>query len=126
MNPEDILYHKEHTWTKIEGEKAKIGITDHAQKELGDIVYIELPEIDDEVTKDQKMCDIESTKATSEVISPVSGKVIEVNEVLSDTPEVINEDPYEKGWIVIVEMEDKSENLLEVSDYEKYTEEEAK
>ena len=126
MNPDDLLYHKEHTWAKIEGGKAKIGITHHAQNELGDIVYIELPEVDGEITKDQKMCEIESTKATSEVIAPVSGRVVEVNEALGDTPEIINEDPYNKGWIAVVEVEAQSENLLEVGDYEKYLEDEAK
>ena len=126
MNPKDLLYHKEHSWVKIEDGKATIGITDHAQNELGDIVYIDLPDVDSEITKDEKMCEIESTKATSEVIAPVSGKVVEVNEVLGDTPEIINEDPYNKGWIVVVELEEKSENLLEAGDYEKYLEEEAK
>ena len=126
MNPEDILYHKEHSWAKIEDGKATIGITDHAQNELGDIVYIDLPDVDSEITKDEKMCEIESTKATSEVIAPVSGKIAEVNEVLGDTPEIINEDPYNKGWIVVVELEEKSENLLDAGDYEKYLEEEAK
>ena len=126
MNPKDLLYHKEHSWAKIEDGKATIGITDHAQNELGDIVYIDLPDVDSEITKDEKMCEIESTKATSEVIAPVSGKIVEVNEVLGDTPEIINEDPYNKGWIVVVELEEKSENLLEAGDYEKYLEEEAK
>ena len=126
MNPEDLLYHKEHSWAKIKDGKATIGITDHAQNELGDIVYIDLPDVDSEITKDEKMCEIESTKATSEVIAPVSGKIVEVNEVLGDTPEIINEDPYDKGWIVVVELEEKSENLLEAGDYEKYLEEEAK
>jgi glycine cleavage system H protein len=126
MNPEDILYHREHTWARIEKGKATIGITDYAQKALGDIVYVELPEIESEVASGEKLGDIESTKATSEVISPVSGTVIQVNEDLADTPEVINEDPYNKGWIAVLELTSKPEELMEASDYEKYLEEEAK
>jgi len=106
--------------------KATIGITDYAQKALGDIVYVELPEIESEVASGEKLSDIESTKATSEVISPVSGTVIQVNEDLADTPEVINEDPYNKGWIAVLELTSKPEELMEASDYEKYLEEEAK
>lgn len=126
MNPEDILYHREHTWARIEKERATIGITDYAQKALGDIVYIELPEIDIEVVSGEKIGDIESTKATSEVISPVNGTVIKVNEELADTPEIINEDPYNKGWIAVIDLTGEAEELMEASDYEKYLEEEAK
>ncbi|HLC16831.1 MAG TPA: glycine cleavage system protein GcvH [Thermodesulfovibrionia bacterium] len=126
MNPEDILYHREHTWARIEKGKATIGITDYAQKALGDIVYVELPEIEYEVVSGEKLSDIESTKATSEVISPVSGRVIQVNEELADTPEVINEDPYNKGWIAVLELTSEAEELIEASDYEKYLEDEAK
>ena len=126
MNPEDILYHREHTWARIEKGRATIGITDYAQKALGDIVYIELPEIDIEVVSGEKIGDIESTKATSEVISPVNGTVIKVNEELADTPEIINEDPYNKGWIAVIDLTGETEELMEASDYEKYLEEEAK
>lgn len=128
MNPEDLKYHKEHTWAKVSGNKATIGITDHAQDALGDIVYIDLPDMDTPMEANAEFSEIESTKATSPVIAPVSGTIVEVNEELSETPEIINESPYEKGWIAVVEMSDASEldALLEASDYEKYVEEEAK
>lgn len=126
--PDDIKYHREHTWVKVAGKKATVGITDYAQDALGDIVYIDLPEIDAEITKDSEFSEIESTKATSSVIAPVSGTVIEVNEDLEESPEIINEDPYGKGWIAVVELTDPSEldDLLDGADYERYIEEEAK
>jgi glycine cleavage system H protein len=126
MNPDDILYHKEHTWAKIEGRKATIGITNYAQESLGDIVYIELPEVDTEINEGEKLGDIESTKATSAVISPVNGVVTEVNEELTDSPEIINEDPYEKGWIAVIKLTDKPEQLLSAEDYQQYLDQEAK
>lgn len=120
MNPNDVLYHKEHTWVKVSGKKATIGITNHAQEALGDIVYIDLPEVDAEVEANSEMCEIESTKATSPVIAPVSGTITEVNEELEDAPEIINESPYDKGWIVVVEMSNPSEvdDLLTSTDYD--------
>jgi glycine cleavage system H protein len=128
MNPEDLKYHREHTWVKVSGKKATIGITDYAQDALGDIVYIDLPEVDSTVEANTEMAEIESTKATSAVIAPVSGTVIEVNEKLEDSPEIINEDPYGKGWIAVIEMDNESElnDLMDVDDYERYLEEEAK
>lgn len=128
MNPEDLKYHKEHTWVKVSGKKATVGITDYAQDALGDIVYIDLPEPDTTVEANSELSEIESTKATSSVISPVSGTIIEVNDNLSESPEIINEEPYGKGWIAVLEIEDVSEldNLMDASDYEKYIEEEAK
>ncbi len=128
MNPENIKYHKEHTWAKISGKKATIGITDYAQESLGDIVYIDLPDPDTTVDANTELTEIESTKTTSSVISPVSGTIIEVNEDLAETPEIINEDPYGKGWIAVLEIEDASQldNLMDASEYEKYLEEEAK
>lgn len=128
MNPEDLKYHKEHTWVKVSGKNATIGITDYAQDALGDIVYIDLPEVDGTAEANIEISEIESTKATSSVISPVSGTVIEVNEALSESPEIINEDPYGRGWIVVLEISDLSEldDLMEASEYEKYIEEEAK
>lgn len=126
--PEELKYHKEHTWAKMKGNKAIIGITDHAQDSLGDIVYIDLPEVDSEIEANSEFSEIESTKATSSVIAPVSGTIIEVNDKLEESPEIINEDPYGKGWIITIEMSDPSEleNLLDSSEYEKYVEEEAK
>lgn len=128
MNPEDLKYHKEHTWVKASGKKATIGITDYAQDALGDIVYIDLPDVDTTVDANSEIGEIESTKATSSIISPISGRVIEVNEELSESPEIINEEPYGKGWIAVLEIEDKSEldDLMDASIYEKYVEEEKK
>jgi glycine cleavage system H protein len=128
MNPDNIKYHKEHTWVKVSGRKGTIGITDYAQDSLGDIVYIDLPEVDISVEANSEISEIESTKATSSVISPVSGKIIEVNEDLSESPEIMNEDPYGKGWIAVLELENPSEidDLMDESEYEKYVEEEAK
>jgi glycine cleavage system H protein len=128
MNPDDIRYHKEHTWVKVSGKKGTIGITDYAQDALGDIVYIDLPETDATVEANSEISEIESTKATSSVIAPVSGKIVKVNEELAETPEIINEDPYGKGWILVVEMEDPSEvdDLMDVGEYEKHVEEESK
>jgi glycine cleavage system H protein len=128
MNPEDLRYHKEHTWAKVSGKKATIGITDYAQGALGDIVYIDLPEVDANIEINSEIGEIESTKATSSIISPLSGRVIEVNEELTETPETINEDPYGKGWIAVVEIDDVAEvnDLMDASEYEKYVEEEKK
>lgn len=126
MNPDELRYHKEHTWVKVSGKKATIGITDYAQESLGDIVYIDLPEVDTELEANTEFGEIESTKTTSPLIAPISGKIIEVNEELSESPEIINEDPYGKGWIAIVEIADKSEidDLMDSSEYAKYVEEE--
>ncbi|MDA8169915.1 MAG: glycine cleavage system protein GcvH [Nitrospiraceae bacterium] len=126
MNPENLKYHKEHAWVKVSGNKATIGITDYAQEALGDIVYIDLPEVDSTIEANSEISEIESTKATSPVISPVSGTVVEVNEELSDTPEIINEDPYEKGWIAVIELSEASEldDLMDAGEYEKLLEEE--
>ncbi|HBR22035.1 MAG TPA: glycine cleavage system protein GcvH [Nitrospiraceae bacterium] len=128
MYPEDLKYHKEHTWVRVSGKKATIGITDYAQDALGDIVYIDLPETDTTIEANSELAEIESTKATSSVISPVSGAVIEVNDDLSESPEIINEEPYGKGWIAVIEIDDASEvdDLMDAADYAKYVEEEAK
>jgi glycine cleavage system H protein len=126
MNPDDIKYHREHAWVRVEGKNATIGITDFAQQQLGDIVYVDLPEADTEVDGDSELCEIESTKATSPVISPVSGSVHEVNEDLGDSPEIINEDPYGNGWIAVITMNDPSEvnDLMNRDEYEKFLKEE--
>ncbi|MEK6691349.1 MAG: glycine cleavage system protein GcvH [Nitrospirota bacterium] len=128
MNPEDLKYHKEHCWVKVSGKRATIGITDHAQESLGDIVYIDLPELDTEVEANGELGEIESTKATSPVISPVSGMVVEVNEELTDSPEIINEDPYGKGWIAVIEIDDplEVEELMDAKSYENLVREESK
>jgi glycine cleavage system H protein len=126
MNPDDIKYHREHAWVRVEGKHATVGITDFAQQQLGDIVYVDLPETDTEVDADSELCEIESTKATSPVVSPVSGTVHEVNDDLADSPEIINEDPYGNGWIVVVTMSDPSEvnDLMSRDEYEKFLKEE--
>jgi glycine cleavage system H protein len=126
MNPEDIKYHKEHTWAKISGKKATIGITDYAQESLGDIVYVDLPETDVEVSANTELTEIESTKANSAVIAPISGRVVDVNEALTDSPEIINDDPYGKGWIAVIEIDNPSEleDLMDSDEYEAYIEEE--
>lgn len=127
MYPDDVKYHKEHAWVKISGDKATIGISFYAQETLGDIVYVDIPELETEVEAGSEMTQIESTKATSAVISPVSGTVIEVNEELDDSPEIINEDPYEKGWIAVIKLEGEvSPDLMDAADYEKYIDEEVK
>ena len=126
MNPDDIKYHREHAWVRVEGKRATIGISDYAQQQLGDIVYVDLPEIDTEVDADSELSEIESTKATSPVVSPVSGTIVEVNEDLADSPEIINEDPYGNGWLVALDMNDTSElnDLMSKAEYEKFLKEE--
>lgn len=128
MNPEDLKYHKEHTWIRTSGNKATIGITDYAQQALGDIVYIDLPEVDTETEANSEIGEIESTKTASSIISPVSGRIIQVNDDLSEAPEIINDDPYGKGWIAVIELDDASEldDLMDAAEYAKYVEEEAK
>ena len=100
MDLDKLKFHKEHAWVKASGRKATIGITDYAQDSLGDIVYIELPEIDTDIEIDSEIGEIESTKATSPFISPISGRIVDVNDELSESPEIINEDPYGKGWMI--------------------------
>ena len=128
MHPEDIRYHKEHTWVRVSGKKGTIGITDYAQDALGDIVYLDLPEVDVSVEAGTEITEIESTKSTSSVISPISGRIIEVNEELSETPEIINEDPYGKGWIAVFELDNPEEidDLMDATDYGKLVDEESK
>ncbi len=126
MNPDDLKYHREHAWVRVEGKRATIGITDHAQQQMGDIVYVDLPELDTEIDADSELSEIESTKATSPVICPVSGTVVEINEDLADSPEIMNEDPYGNGWLAVLELGDPSEvgELMSRDEYEKYLKEE--
>ena len=118
---EGLYYAKEHEWVRVEGEKAYIGITDYAQKSLGDIVFVEMPEVDSEIAKDDDFAVVESIKAASDIYSPVSGKVLEINEKLSDEPEALNEDPYQ-NFIVCLFMEDESEldGLMNAQEYEAF------
>jgi glycine cleavage system H protein len=128
MNPDDLKYHREHTWIRPSGKNVTIGITDYAQDSLGDIVFVDPPEVDTEIEANSEIGEIESTKATSSIISPVSGRVIKINEDLTETPEIINDDPYGKGWIAIIQIDDTAEldDLMDSSEYAKYVEEEAK
>lgn len=118
--PEELLYSEEHEWVKKEGEnKVRIGITDFAQSELGDIVYVELPEVGDEVTSGEPFGSVESVKTVSELYSPVHGKVIEVNTELEDSPEKVNEAAYGEGWMIVVEISNPAD-LDQLMSAEKY------
>src|SRR5690625_4708905 len=120
--PEDLKYSKEHEWVRQEGNKVYIGITDFAQSELGDIVFVELPEEGDEVEANESFGSVESVKTVSELYSPVSGTVVEVNEDLEDNPEYVNDSPYEQAWMIVVEPSDDAEldDLLSDKEYEAY------
>jgi glycine cleavage system H protein len=122
--PEGLKYHPEHDWAKIDGENATFGITWFAQDQLGEVVFVELPEVGSTVTAGQSYAEVESVKAVSDVIAPLTGEVTEVNESLSGTPEAINDDPYEGGWIAKVKLNDTAEveSLLEVDAYKKLLE----
>jgi len=121
MNPEDLLYTKEHEWIRISGDTGTVGITDHAQSELGDIVFVELPKVGDKLAAGKSLGTIESVKAVSEIFCPVSGEIIEVNTPLVDAPETVNADPYGKGWLVRLRIENRpSEGLLSAKQYEEY------
>jgi glycine cleavage system H protein len=119
--PEGLKYSKEHEWVLVEGKTATIGITEYAQEELGDIVYVELPEIGEKVVKDDPFGAVESVKAVSDVYAPVSGSVLEVNDVLPDNPETINDDPYGDGWMIRVELSDP-DDLKDLMDSDAYAE----
>lgn len=121
-----LKYSKTHEWVKLEGNKAYIGITDHAQHALGDLVFIEVPKTGQKIEAGRSLCVAESVKAASDVYSPVSGTIVDVNEVLADSPEKINEAPYD-SWIVAVEIsnEEEIEKLMEAREYEKFCAEEA-
>ncbi|XP_057420156.1 glycine cleavage system H protein 2, mitochondrial [Lotus japonicus] len=122
----DLKYADSHEWVKVDGNSATVGITDHAQDHLGDVVYVELPEVGTEVTQGGGFGAVESVKATSDINSPVSGKVVEVNEELNSSPAKVNSSPYEDGWIIKVELSDSSElsNLMDSEQYSKFCEEE--
>ncbi|CAH0344685.1 glycine cleavage system protein GcvH [Bacillus sp. CECT 9360] len=123
--PKEFRYSEEHEWVKTEGENVRVGITHFAQSELGDIVFVELPEVGAEVKADEPFGSVESVKTVSELYAPISGKVVEVNEDLNDNPEYVNESPYEKAWMIVIEPSDKSEidNLMTAEQYEEMTNE---
>src|SRR5713101_7022582 len=124
--PEDLKYSKEHEWVLVEGNVATVGITDYAQDQLGDIVFVELPAIGDKVSKEDAFGVVESVKAVSDIYAPVSGKVLEVNDDLPENPEMLNEDAYGDGWIIKIEMSDIDElkDLMTAAEYEEYVAEE--
>ena len=117
--PEDLLYHPEHDWAKVDGETATLGITWYAQDQLGEVVYFDPPEVGTSISKDEPYAEVESVKAVSDVIAPVSGEIVEVNTSLADKPETINEDPYGEGWLVKVKLSDPGETdqLLDAAAY---------
>lgn len=120
MNPKNLKYHREHDWARIEGDVAVLGVTDYAQEALGDIVYIELPEVGTEVSAGTTYAEIESVKAVSDVFAPLSGTIVETNEEVVDAPELINESPYEDGWLIKIKVSDPAEleDLMSAEEYE--------
>jgi glycine cleavage system H protein len=118
--PDDLLYHPEHDWARVDGEEATFGITWYAQDSLGEVVFFDPPAVGTEVTKDQSYAEVESVKAVSDVVAPLSGEIVAVNDGLSGSPETINEDPYGEGWLVRVRLSDPSEteSLLDAARYE--------
>ena len=120
--PDDLLYSREHTWARIDGNLAIIGITDYAQEKLGEVLNIELPLVDTSVEQDEPFGTVESSKTVTELISPISGEVVKVNEDLVDDVGIINSDPYDTGWMIVVEIQDMGEldNMLDSMDYRDY------
>jgi glycine cleavage system H protein len=125
--PDDLLYSREHVWVRVEGDLATIGITDHAQEKLGEILALDLPAADSYVERDEPFGSIESAKAVIELISPVSGVIISVNEDITDEIGVVNSDPHDTGWMIVVDLEDPSEldDLLDVRGYQEFVIQEA-
>lgn len=123
--PEELFYSEDHEWLRVDGSRGTIGITDYAQGELGDVVYVELPKVGDEFKAGDNFGTVESVKSVSDLYIPVSGKVVEVNEELDGAPELVNQDPYGKGWMIVVEMADPNEtsDLMSASDYEAFVKE---
>ncbi|MEL1134207.1 glycine cleavage system protein GcvH [Desulfitobacterium sp. THU1] len=126
MNPVELKYSKSHEWTRVEGDTVVLGITQHAQESLGDVVFVELPEVDTTVVAGQAYGTVESVKAVSDIISSVGGKVIEFNQEALDSPELLNNDPYGEGWLVKVEVDDLKDldGLMSAAEYEAFLAEE--
>ena len=124
VSPSELKYTKEHEWVRVEGDSGTIGITDYAQDQLGDIVFVELPGVGAEISATQKLGEIESVKAVSELFAPVSGEVTEANDGLADSPEAVNDDPYGDGWMVKLRLSDEAEldQLLSADEYEAFVE----
>jgi glycine cleavage system H protein len=127
MTPEDSRYAKSHEYIHVEGDVGTIGITDYAQKELGDVVFVELPQVGTQLELGDELGSIESVKAVSELFSPVSGEVVEVNESLAEKPELVNTDPYGDGWMIKIKLAapDEVDELMNAEDYEDYIQTEA-
>ena len=121
MKPEELKYTKDHIWVKAEGDTAVIGLSDYAQNELGDIVFVEMPETGSKVTKGESFGTVESVKSVSDIVAPLNGEVVESNQILEDTPETINSDPYGEGWIIKISISNAGE-LGELLDHAAYTE----
>jgi glycine cleavage system H protein len=121
--PEDLHYSKDHEWVQVEGDGAIVGITDYAQNSLGDVVYVELPKVGEEFAAHESFGSVESVKAVSEVFSPVTGAITEVNNSLNDEPEKVNNDPYGEGWMIRIKMQNPGEvdSLLTAAEYEDFT-----
>ena len=119
--PDDLLYHPEHDWARVEGDEATLGITWYAQDALGEVVFFDPPDVGTDVTKDQPYAEVESVKAVSEVYAPLSGEVTEINQAVDGSPETINEDPYGRGWLAKVKLSDPSEadDLMDAAAYRK-------
>jgi glycine cleavage system H protein len=127
MTPEDNRYAKSHEYVHVEGGVGTVGITDYAQKELGDVVFVELPQVGTEIEQGDEMGSIESVKAVSELFAPISGEVVEINETLADKPELVNTDPYGDGWMIKVKLTapEELEELMNAEDYEDYVQAES-
>lgn len=123
--PEDLKYTKEHEWARIEGQRVVVGITDYAQEELGDVVFVELPEVGTAVAAEGEFGVVESVKAVSDLFSPISGTVVDVNADLENSPELVNDSPYGQGWMIVIEASNTAEfnELLSAADYRQYVEE---
>lgn len=124
-NPEDLLYAASHEWVRVEGEEAVIGITDFAQEQLGDITFVDLPSIGSVLEAGQEMGSVESVKAASELYAPVSGEVIEVNGDLDSSPEIINESPFDSGWLIRIKLASAPSGLMNAEEYEEHAQNEA-
>ena len=122
MEPQDLHYHKEHEWVRVEGNKATLGISNFAQDALGDVVFIDLPEVGANLTAEAELGEVESTKATSTIYSPVTGSVVQVNRELEEHPELLNQDPYGRGWIAVLELSnpDEIDALMTAEQYEAF------
>ena len=120
--PEGLLYTKEHEWVKIEGKRGRVGIADYAQSSLGDITFIELPKVGDRCKQFEQIATVESVKAASDIYAPISGKVVQVNETVMDSPELVNQSPYEDAWFFVVELTDEFEtkNLMDSQKYSEF------